>query len=820
MACSQRLKNTFFVAIHNEIHVYKLPQLAAYSCSDTVKPQRQSILRMPTQENTTSLDTEFRTINAIHVGEVGPEEMLVAVDELGFVTAWFTAALKHPPIQLEVHESAWGIATNGPAYLLAISANSFQIVVWDLHDWFIDPESDKLYWNDAMNTHASTSNTANVLMSDKLPSISTNGHRFQPRKTTTQSVDAPLGNGFKKRIFKGHKHNVPSISMSSCGRWLASCSIDSSVRVWRLCDGQCIMQRNFESAWGWSVQFIQPSQFKYISPSILDYPMILSSCPSRDELVRSLALRHWGGWTGSEGSTRSRIQLMEALLNHIGSRSDEDAAIPHDIYSAISTKLPEDLSEEEEYEEEEEEEADHDIDSSTEHRLTSTGSLYNDHDNNSVDELVSTDPRWPTVAWQMERHLSEDVRAGYWIPANEDEDEDGEIEMDEDEDGEMEDIEERMLIYGEIISIQLMDGFIKQLLPIMTLIHKRFYNGKKIRVDHLVHYVNTTPLLPLISQNANLERGLIPLPRDMDEMSEVDTTAATIYSEDRNTLLGTDDGNSSIAADDELPVNSGNSHTGIRISVGIGGGGARSHGPVTFSLRSNSNTNINDHSTMMTTAVPGTSHGSYRSRLDSSAVSSHSAENSTKAQRPPTSNTTESLSNEFDRGILLVATGLDAYLLDVESDLEVLDHYRRVVARADMRNSRLLNPYDRLNMTKWIPELNLAIVASQKGRIALMRLVRLCNFANEDRYVLHAECYLPAFTDLPPVPLLGFFVMRYPQLPNDPLTTLLNRADASIGDSSFSYYIYILYYDGTLMAYELCRDTATANPVSMPNYLL
>jgi WD40 repeat protein len=72
---------------------------------------------------------------------------------------------------------------------------------------------------------------------------------FLPRRTTVRSVDAPLGEGCKQRELIGHTHNVPSISMSACGQWLASCSIDGTVRVWRLYDGQCIMQRRFGSAW-------------------------------------------------------------------------------------------------------------------------------------------------------------------------------------------------------------------------------------------------------------------------------------------------------------------------------------------------------------------------------------------------------------------------------------------------------------------------------------------------------------------------------------------------------------------------------------------
>ncbi|RKP06203.1 WD40-repeat-containing domain protein [Thamnocephalis sphaerospora] len=151
---------------------------------------------------------QVHTINAIHVGEIGPEEALVAVDESGRVSVWFTATLDQPPIRLENGVSTWGIATHGPTYLLAVSANSFRITVWDLRD-------------------------------------------RSPEEKSTMRVypEAPLGEGCTRRTFSGHTHNIPSVDISPSGRWLVSCSIDGSCRIWRLRDGRCVKQRSLAPSW-------------------------------------------------------------------------------------------------------------------------------------------------------------------------------------------------------------------------------------------------------------------------------------------------------------------------------------------------------------------------------------------------------------------------------------------------------------------------------------------------------------------------------------------------------------------------------------------
>lgn len=41
----------------------------------------------------------------------------------------------------------------------------------------------------------------------------------------------------KSHKINAHKHNVPSVSFSPCGKFIASTSIDKSVSIWELIDG-------------------------------------------------------------------------------------------------------------------------------------------------------------------------------------------------------------------------------------------------------------------------------------------------------------------------------------------------------------------------------------------------------------------------------------------------------------------------------------------------------------------------------------------------------------------------------------------------------
>jgi len=75
-----------------------------------------------------------------------------------------------------------------------------------------------------------------------------------------------LQTGAKSKVL-AHQHNVPCVSFSPCGRFIASTSIDKTVKVWeeRTSDKH---ERVYKMArvampsadWGWAVQWVDKSQ--------------------------------------------------------------------------------------------------------------------------------------------------------------------------------------------------------------------------------------------------------------------------------------------------------------------------------------------------------------------------------------------------------------------------------------------------------------------------------------------------------------------------------------------------------------------------------
>jgi len=69
---------------------------------------------------------------------------------------------------------------------------------------------------------------------------------------------------------RGHQHNIPSIDFSTNGRFIASVSIDETLRVWDLSTGQsigfsegCRVGRE-EDKWGWSVKWLSLDSVKIL----------------------------------------------------------------------------------------------------------------------------------------------------------------------------------------------------------------------------------------------------------------------------------------------------------------------------------------------------------------------------------------------------------------------------------------------------------------------------------------------------------------------------------------------------------------------------
>ncbi|KAI9138767.1 hypothetical protein BKA69DRAFT_1117642, partial [Paraphysoderma sedebokerense] len=219
------------------------------------------------------------------IGNLGFEEVLVAVCDDGEVIVWFTNDLNRTPLRFSNEVSTWGATTHGPSYLLAVSANSHQITVWDLR-------------SDLRHAESSLS-TIEVSDGDNM---------------TTD----PLGNGMHKRILQGHQHNIPCIDISDCGKWLVSTSIDSTVRIWYLPTGRTMYNIIPSQQWGWHVNFFSLASFKHVSMEFVKYknPFAISNKDGGLEYKGSGGLDNLWRWflDQSSDTVENGIQLGEQEL--------------------------------------------------------------------------------------------------------------------------------------------------------------------------------------------------------------------------------------------------------------------------------------------------------------------------------------------------------------------------------------------------------------------------------------------------------------------------------------------------------------------------
>ncbi|KAJ3209698.1 hypothetical protein HDU67_005992 [Dinochytrium kinnereticum] len=177
-------------------------------------------------------------INAIRICHLGNDEVLVSVDDEGLVMVWFTENFDRQPLSFKNNISTWGIATHAPSRLLAVSANSHQITLFDVSHQGVE-------------------------------------HSLEDRELISR-VD--------RKELSGHLHNVPSIDFHENGRFLASCSIDGTCRVWEVATGKTLrIIYGKELKWNWAIKFL-PTKYLITSlgqDSKLDHvpPLITSTTP-------------------------------------------------------------------------------------------------------------------------------------------------------------------------------------------------------------------------------------------------------------------------------------------------------------------------------------------------------------------------------------------------------------------------------------------------------------------------------------------------------------------------------------------------------------
>jgi WD40 repeat protein len=191
----------------------------------------------PIQRSTGYIDHHHpHAINSLTIGELGSEEVLVSAHDDGDVCVWYTSNLQRMALQLSVEQSAWGVALHKERRLLAVSANSHLITVFDLA---VRGEHAKSGEGHEQSGRAGEETQGGLAFESVRP-------RREP--WSGEKTDALWGpDGDKKRskreatikdktvkTLKGHGNNIPNIAFldDSSGRWLVGTAIDGMVILW------------------------------------------------------------------------------------------------------------------------------------------------------------------------------------------------------------------------------------------------------------------------------------------------------------------------------------------------------------------------------------------------------------------------------------------------------------------------------------------------------------------------------------------------------------------------------------------------------------
>lgn len=172
-------------------------------------------------------------INSLTIGDLGIEEVLVSAHDNGDICLWYTRDLTRIAIRRNVGISAWGVALHKEKRLLAVSANSRHIYVFDL-----GVRSEELRANGPKREEGGVTAIESKVLSQSHGLSNSNGSSDSAAPIADKDVSesdaiTEWGNN-PVRVLKGHGNNIPSISFldDPSGNWLVGTSIDGKVIVW------------------------------------------------------------------------------------------------------------------------------------------------------------------------------------------------------------------------------------------------------------------------------------------------------------------------------------------------------------------------------------------------------------------------------------------------------------------------------------------------------------------------------------------------------------------------------------------------------------
>ncbi|CAJ0832821.1 20711_t:CDS:10 [Entrophospora sp. SA101] len=673
-------------------------------------------------------------INAIKVGKIGYEEVLVSVNEPGDIVVWYTSNLDRRPLHFSHNTSTWGIALNGPKRLLAVSANSHEITIFDL-------KGGNSIYSDENNDDQIEKNHDDS--DDSLDgSQQSRGRRVKMRYATTttelSSLQNKFGNDEAKYILKGHNHNIPNISFSNCGRFLVSCSLDRTCRVWNVKTGEVISTRKVSSHGGWSACFVSTHSFVKVNSNIefIKDPFELR----RNRRV--VGVSPWSPNWSPQYPPPIPTQQHAQTLPHYSATSPPHFAPTIPTYSppispSYSPTSPLYSPTSPHY------------DPTSPTHYSPTSPQYNPaspirDDSRTSDILQNLRNgniiiRNPRVAIQLLNniHAYQDIMAsseteyedGYYDNTHENDDE-SQISESQNDEGWFHD-DEAMNDDDDIYGGEISNGTIDEEASLsiserssdastgnsqilnLELSPPRVYTDIN---DELVYIHTPIPELPPptnLPPDSSFTEGISEY-RSIDiDPDQNDQAESNLMRRSRPRILID-------------PVQNDQAET------------------------------IHMRSTRSPTSpfmIPNSIRNSTTTRNNKNKILSTSS----KSQLQLSSSSDAKTENELPIDHLVLFTSQnDLFLLDPISGLKILLYEKNICSSRDSRNIIGLNDFDRLNMVEWIPEFSLAVVASQKGKVALVRLVIAAN-NDKKKYSFVKEKFLPE-TNLPNASLLGLLI--------------------------------------------------------------
>ena len=135
----------------------------------------------------------------MRISEIGGEEVLVTTDDCGHIAVHFPKDnFVRPALTMKVPLSAWGIDTHSSKRLLAISCNAHIVTLFHL------------------------------------------GMGVEGWEWTTTALEPE--ESFPRLVLAGHYGNIPCVAFDDSGNWVASGSLDRTIRLWDCKNGIMVRQ--------------------------------------------------------------------------------------------------------------------------------------------------------------------------------------------------------------------------------------------------------------------------------------------------------------------------------------------------------------------------------------------------------------------------------------------------------------------------------------------------------------------------------------------------------------------------------------------------